>query len=404
MEIGLHFIGYLLGFFFAFLYFPYLAFKAGAGYSVDLGRRRDTGEIEQFFAAVLPSAILNLLTVFWAWVGRVFGVCPWNASLDYHVVSAVISKHDDEIKNFIVDDSRRPLLFVYLAALMVISVLSGLAYGYAFKRRTERPVPRERIPRRRHDLAGFPKALHLVAFGIRLVLWLMLEIVSWFSYFVWHPFFDEEVIALFPWAVQKPWVFIRMHNDRLYYGQFVRYDKSATGDIESVTISDVRRYCYDEVDRCLAEGRLPLSTFQGSLRINTREIADMHNVPKDHFVHIQERYRKMMIRRLGRDLLTAFVGRKQITVHEVFVQHAGGTELSRYRYRLALRKLEELRFITILPSTLGMEGSHVPDDTAVVDFPERVASAYDTFARPIPTSDLFAPVERPFTQADRLGT
>jgi hypothetical protein len=395
MEVGLHFIGYLLAFFFAFLYFPYLTFKAGAEYLVDLGRRRDSGEIEQFFAAVIPSSILNGLTLLWAWIGRALGVCPWRVSIDYHVVAAAISKQEDGIKSFLIDDSRRPLLLIYLAALMIVSVASGVCYGWSFKRVTARPSLRDRIPRRRHDVVDLEKAMNRMVWFFRSLWCFVAETVCLFSYFVWHPLFHEEVISLFPWAVQQPWLFVRMHNDRLYYGQFVRYDKSATGDIESITISDVRRYCYDEVNQCLAAGRLPLSPFQGSLRINTGEIADIHNVPKDHFVHIQERYRNAMIKTLGRDLLTAFAGRKQIRVDEIFAEHAGGTELSSYRYRLALRKLEELKFISIHPTTKGLEGSQVPDDSALVDFPRRVSTAYDLFVRSVPTTIAWGPSDRP---------
>ncbi|HKS22646.1 MAG TPA: hypothetical protein VJZ76_07605 [Thermoanaerobaculia bacterium] len=387
MEVGLHFIGYILAFFFAFLYFPYLAFKTGAEYTVDLGRRRDSGEIAQFFAAVIPSSILNLLTVFWAWFGRAVGACRWDASLDYSVVAATISERKEEIQKFIVDGTRRPLLLTYLAVLMIVSLLSGLCYGYAFKRVTERPLLRDRIPLRDGSYKGLRKLLHVIVWIFRIVLWLMLETVALFSYFLWHPLFHEEVIALFPWSVQKPWLFVRMHNDRLYYGCFVRYDKSSTGDIESITIGEVRRYCYNEVDKCLADGRLPLSSFQGNLRINTNEIADIHNVPKDHFVHIQERYRREMIRRLARELLTAFAGRKQIRVDDIYVEHAGVNELSRHRYRLALRKLEELKFIRIYPPTLGLEGANVPDDAALVDFPPRVPSVLKT-SWPIPGDDL----------------
>jgi len=135
MEIGLHFIGYFLVFFFAFLYLPYLTFKTGAEYTVDLGRRRDSGEIEQFFAAVIPSTILNFLTVFWAWFGRVVGACSWRAGLDYRVVAATITGHAaesgppvhrNEIHEFILDEARRPLLLYYLAALMIVSLLSGI--------------------------------------------------------------------------------------------------------------------------------------------------------------------------------------------------------------------------------------------------------------------------------------
>lgn len=392
MEIGLHFIGYLLAFFFAFLYLPYLTFKTGAEYTVDLGRRRDSGEIEQFFAAVIPSSILNLLTVFWAWVGRALSVCRWRASLDYRVVSATITGHGDGIHNFIVDDARRPLLFWYFGALMVISLLSGLCYGYAVNRVTEKPLLRDRIPRRRPAQTWIGNVLRGIEVFLRWVLWVMLEIVSAFSYFLWHSLLKSEVISLFPWSVQKPWLFVRMHNDRLYYGQFVRYDKSATGDIESITISDVRRYCYDEVDKCLAEGRLPLSSFQGSLRINTNEIADMHNVPERHYVHIQERYRKEMIRRLGGDLLRAFAGKKQISVNEIYVQHAGVNDLSRHRYRLALRKLEELRFIAIHPTTIGVvPGADVPDDSALVDFPARVAVSVTNQETPLTIVEPFPP-------------
>ena len=174
--------------------------------------------------------------------------------------------------------------------------------------------------------------------------------------------------------MQKPWVFVRLEGDRLYYGCFDRYDKAADGSIESITLLGVQRYCYDEIDKCLSDGRLPLSRFQGPLRIYVAQISDIHTVPKNHFQAIEARYAKMMIRTLARDLLNAFAGLQRVSFHDIYVGHGGGTELTKFRYGQAIRYLELQGFIQVTPTTLHASPTMAPTDTAVVDFPRRVAA------------------------------
>jgi hypothetical protein len=168
---------------------------------------------------------------------------------------------------------------------------------------------------------------------------------------------------------------VRLRENRLYYGRFIRYDKAANGDVESITIDEVLRYCYDEVDKCLADGRIPLSPFQGSLRISIADITDVHNVPAKHFQKIESRYAEMVVQRLARDLLTAFVGQR-VHVGDIWIRHAGGTSLRMHHYRQALRYLEGEGFVAIAPSTIR-SGQNAPPETALVSFPPRVQSTHD---------------------------
>jgi hypothetical protein len=370
MEAGLHFVGYLLSFFLAFLYFPNLVFKYSAEYSVDLGRRRDSGELEEFFSAVIPCLFLNgfanLLLAIGGWLG-----CSWHPVPDWEAVAALMSNEHGS-GHFLTVPAERNALLLYLALLLGVAFLNGLVYGGTVRRVTRTRGIRNRVPK--HGGRGGRSTIWWL---MRIAVWIPSELACLVVYRVWHNLYHEEIIELYRYAVQKPWVFVRMGGDRLYYGRFDRYDKAADGDVESVTLLDVRRYCYDEVDKCLSAGRLPLSPFQGPLRIAISEVTDIHTVPENHFRTIEYRYAQLMIRMLGRDLLNVFAGQQGLSVRDIYIRHAGGTSLTKFRYRQALRYLEDEGFVTITASTPGGAPLTSPPDHAKVDFPPRVASRFD---------------------------
>jgi len=239
VEPGLHFIGYLLAFFLAYLYFPNLVFKYGAEYSIDLGRRRDSGELEEFFSAVIPCLFLNAFTWVLLWFAKWRGF-PFRPVPDYDAISGLVvgrtaaesaAKVDSSaIANCITDDAHRAAILCWLLALLVVAWFNGTVYGYSVKRRTRNPHPSSRFPRRSKSYTGFRRVISTIGWLCRIAFWVLpLEIVCLIFYRLWHPLFHEEVISFYPWSVQNPWVFVRMHGDRLYYGQFIRYEKNAGG-------------------------------------------------------------------------------------------------------------------------------------------------------------------------------
>ena len=381
MEIGLHFIGYLLAFFFAYLYFPNLAFKFGAEYSIDLGRRRDDGELEEFFAAVIPSTILNGFT----WILLALLGSPWRYA-DFPAIAALMTDEKVSIVKAVSDPRNRMAFFGYATALLLVSVFNGIVYGFAVRRKIAQPDLMQRRPQRPSPKKWVRHAWWVV----QTLWWVVVELIAGTYYQVWYPIFHEQVVSFFPWTIQRPWIFVRMHGSRLYYGRFVRYDKASDGDVESITIEQVYRYCYDEVNECLAEGRMPLSFFQGSLRIAVAEITDIHNIPERHFQSIESRYKKVRVLRLARDLLTAFSG-QTVSVGDIWKRHAGGTHFDIHHYRQALRYLEGEDFVLIAPPSAEMNPND-PQKDAMVKFPIRVHAEHDSyqqrFALPTPMPEM----------------
>ncbi|HEX6641215.1 MAG TPA: hypothetical protein VF215_08880, partial [Thermoanaerobaculia bacterium] len=378
METGLHFVGYLLAFFLTFLYFPNLVFKYGAEYSIDLGRRRDSGELEEFFSAVIPCLLLNAFTYLLLWFAKVQG-CPWRAVPDYNILSNLLSDKGEAAKELFLDGSRRYALLGYIVVLLFIAWYNGVVYGYGIKRKLAQPRVADRIPPFTSPSSGLKRVGARTLWILSLCVWAGTEIACLLTAFVWHKIYHEEMVELYRYSVQKPAVFVRLRDGRLYYGIFERYDKAVSGSIESITIGDVRRYCYDEIDECLSDGRLPIARFQGPLRISVNDVTDIHTVPPNHFQTIERRYEAKRVRSLGRDLLTSFAGQRDLSVIDVYRRHAGGTLLTQFHYRQALRYLEHEQFIVIVPSTIGASPRSSPPNDALVTFPARVTSQFDMF-------------------------
>lgn len=73
---------YLVAAFLVYLYLPHVFFKAGAEKWVDLGRKKDSTQIEEFLSAALPSAAINVLASVFIGVPR-FAIrflilAPWH--------------------------------------------------------------------------------------------------------------------------------------------------------------------------------------------------------------------------------------------------------------------------------------------------------------------------------------
>jgi hypothetical protein len=61
---------YFLFGFLVYLYLPHIFFKLGAEKWLDLGRKKDSTQIEEFLSAALPSAVLNLFACVLVFIPR----------------------------------------------------------------------------------------------------------------------------------------------------------------------------------------------------------------------------------------------------------------------------------------------------------------------------------------------
>lgn len=89
-------------------------------------------------------------------------------------------------------------------------------------------------------------------------------------------FYLEHLSPLWTWTVFRPWLFVRTIDNRVFFGRFHRYDKDRHADLMVIHLTNVYRYCWDEVEQRARQGRLAVSAFGGALAIRWDRIADIN--------------------------------------------------------------------------------------------------------------------------------
>jgi hypothetical protein len=116
----------------------------------------------------------------------------------------------------------------------------------------------------------------------------------WFSALLfrrfWLPFFAEVISQQWTWTTRETWMFVRTKDDRLFYGLFYEYTKSASGDIETIVLISAQRYSRTPVAAALAEGRSPLTKLHGSIVIAWSHVVDVNVVAPEMMLAIRRRY------------------------------------------------------------------------------------------------------------------
>jgi hypothetical protein len=378
----LELIGALVVFFIAYLYLPHLIFKSGVEVNVDLGRRRDTSDLEEFLGSALPSMVLVVMThlvnqvvvylalrfsphVHWGFAIRLLP--DWNA------IAAFVAGNGREISSYLTTPARRGGEESFLMRLVVVSLVGGMVTGNGTRRWLKQPKFGLRAPVLPVASArrwwSWPQHVWLMTF------FLVVEIVSVVPHLVWYWFGNyERINPLMVWTLQKPFVFIRTVPDsRLYFGRFLRYEKTAHGEIDFIVLTNVQRYCYDEIDKCMVEGRSPLRPMGGELTIKWNLVGDVDTVRQQHLEERRRHYRLLRIERLGGELRKAFSGRGSLTVPEIYRLHGGTTSFDVGDYRAAVAWLATRRLIELNPD-VDVATVRIADAVSVT-FPERITSA-----------------------------
>lgn len=371
MEKPLELIGALLIFFVAYLYLPHIIFKWGAERFVELGRRRDTSELEEFVASALPSIIFVVLTHLanQAIVHIHSAFAPhahWGFTIrirpDWDAIAAFVSGNGAEIERYLTTPYRRGGESSFLLRLVVVSLLCGLLTGSAARRRLKHPKFASRAPK----LPAQPTVWNRIEYGCFLTWFILTEIAALPIYTLFRRFIDESLNPLQVWQLQQPFVSVRTQpQSRLYFGQFVRYDKSATGEIDIIVLRDVQRYCYDEIDICMIEGRSPLRRLGGEVTVKWSVIGDIDTVPKSHVGDIKNQYERLRIERLAGQLRRAFAGWGLLTVPVVYRLHGGTTKFDVGDYRAAIGWLATRGLVDLDPPIPDLSETKVGDHVAV---------------------------------------
>lgn len=377
----LELIGALVIFFIAYLYLPHMIFKSGVEVSVDLGRRRDTSDLEEFLGSALPSMVLVVMTSLMNQlvVHAHYRFAPhshWRFATrlrpDWNAIAAFVTGNGHEIANYLTTPARRNGEELFLMGLVLVSLVGGLVTGNGTFRLLKQPKFGLRAPVLppgcERTWLSWPKHVWLMTF------FLIVEIVSVLPHLVWSWFGNyERINPLFVWTLRRPFIFIRTAPDsRLYFGRFLRYEKSAQGEIDFIVITDVQRYSYDEIDKCMVEGRSPLRRLGGELTVKWGLIGDVDTVRPQHLHDLQWRYRLLRIERLGGQLRSAFSRRESLTVPEIYRLHGGTASFNVGDYRAAVAWLAARQLVDLDPS-IDVSTVRIAD-TVRVTFPERVTA------------------------------
>ena len=243
-------IALLFAAFLVYLYAPHLVFKFAASGRYDFITRKDVPQVEEFFAAGLPSALLNGI----AWLFFLVGPME-RVILDRPVAASVFTKDPDLKAYFATGDAGA--LVKYISVLFVIAWICGRAYGNALRVIALNGGPRA-------YLSGASDSVAALARGV---------IVTYRK--MWRPYYAQFEQPLYPQVLQQSFAFVHTTHG-LYHGILYQYDKKQDGDLDGVYLIDVSRFSRKTEQQCYEAGQNPITDLDGPLFIKWSEIRDIN--------------------------------------------------------------------------------------------------------------------------------
>ncbi|MCU1348812.1 MAG: hypothetical protein JWO56_1842 [Acidobacteria bacterium] len=306
-------LGYLIAGYVAYLYLPQAFFRFWLERYVTLGARDDETQLEAFVTSALPSVVLNLMTfgmisAFWFLLnlisGRLFHEAIAAPLPDISILTSFLTEEQQPLVQAMTTGGS--LVIKYLALVWLLAALMGIRFGelisedyrtrpwYEIRQRREpSPIP-DRLRSGMYTWRPRPwwdrKQENIFRYVWRLIPYYVSELPNSFIHFFGILFFMDYIDSLNPYSFHKPHVCVRTKDRRLYFGQFWTYEKMKSGEVSSITLLNVQRYCSDEIDQCLRRGDLPIHDFGGPLLIQWDNVADMNRVPQTRIQHLKERY------------------------------------------------------------------------------------------------------------------
>jgi len=262
----------LFGAFLVYLYVPYLIFKFFADLGIDLGSKRDTTKVEEFFGAAAPSFVLNAFTYAVLRVASTLHIIRF-PPIDWRVVACVFDG-GDKFQRLFDHFSVTPAAEIrYLVALYIFAAAHGMIYGQTERRLILNP----------HGRTGWRSVTWAFAVYVRKL--------------VWSPFFADQIVWFSTVAMQDLHAFIRTKDSMLFYGQVWIFTKNRAGEIDTCILVDVQRFSRQSVTDCIEKMRNPLRKLHGSLVIKWSEVMDANFVTPDVMVRVRRRYANQLRRR-----------------------------------------------------------------------------------------------------------
>lgn len=254
--VGTELLSYVLLFFLAFVYLPYALFSLVAECFIDLGRRRDSTQLEEIISAFLPAFLFN---VFACVVYSYMKKPDW--AFDWAAVAAIFGKDRGAISDYIYAGKLEAPL-TYLRNLWIISIGFGVWFGWSAKvlcsqsaaldgveRISFKKFPKYRfadLKQLQIDSSPSPRRLTVMTTG-----WQWLIRRKYFVFFGWYPwkwFFHESFVPLFTWRAQEPGPGVRIEtrDHGLYWATFMGYEKTTGGRMEAIHLKDVFRRLHSD--------------------------------------------------------------------------------------------------------------------------------------------------------------
>jgi hypothetical protein len=256
-------IALLFAAFLIYLYAPHLVFKFAAGGNYGFVVGKHLPQVEEFFAAGLPSIVLNGM----AWLFFRFGPLD-HVVLDRAVVAALFTK-DPELSAYVISPTA-PAVITYIAVLFVTAWISGDLYGRALRA----------IALAGGSLPYFERSKGLSTFARAIVLLYRR---------LWLPFYSQFEQPLYPQVLQEPYAFVHT-NKGLFHGILYQLDKARDGEIEGIHLLDVSKFSNKKEEDCFAAGENPIRHLTGPLFIKWSEILDINYPPDDSILKSKEKY------------------------------------------------------------------------------------------------------------------
>lgn len=269
-------IALLVAAFILYLYTPHLLFKFAAATKFDFITRKELPQVEEFFAAGLPSLFLNGLTFVALWLAYwIVGEPP--IVLDRAAAAAVFTK-DPDLSQYFRKADLAPLL-CYVGSLTFISWWAGRIYGGIIRKVAiaggEWEYLEAATVARRPWLFDDEKPLPGL-FRAVLFLWRLIVMVPYRR--SWRIFYSQYEEPLYPVVIRNSYAFVHTTYG-LYHGILFQLTKKRDGDALGITLIAVSKFSRRKEEDCLRLGVNPISGMSGPLFIKWDEIIDINYPP-----------------------------------------------------------------------------------------------------------------------------
>jgi hypothetical protein len=304
-------IALLVAAFIVYLYTPHLLFKFAAATKYDLVTRKDLPQVEEFFAAGLPSFFLNLFT--WAVLRAAYWLAGTSPITIDRFAAAEAFKKEPDLSAYVTKGNLAALA-CYLGALAFLSWWAGRAYGGVIRKIALAGGENEYIQLALH--ATFPwnrQKLWPKPVRVLLAIWRGTQVLYRRG---WRIFYSHYEHPLYPIALRSSYAFVHTTHG-LYHGILYQFDKKQDGDVEGIILVDVSRFSRKTEAECLRLGINPISDLSGPLFIKWGEIIDINYPPSDD---VLEQKRKFYDQQLLQHANAKATRRKRLSSYVAFLR------------------------------------------------------------------------------------